>query len=146
MHKTLQDDCMNKFMKRINNEILSNRYRSRVADFVVKMAKSPVVKQTDLGRTEQSWTSNPFKEQPERVIQIDPEPFRFKSRGDKERLKSISYRNSTLDSVPFNSGKLHEFRDRNKKQELSHAMFRTKNITSIERLNQLYENDLKVLD
>jgi hypothetical protein len=59
---------MSKFMKTINNEILSNRYRARVADFVVKMAKSPIVKH-DLGRTEQSWTSNPFDvSQPEREI------------------------------------------------------------------------------
>ena len=58
-------------------------------------------------------------------------------------------RNSDLDTIPHDVDKkllLGARRDRDAQKEIGESHFRLKSFSTVERLNDMYENDIKVLD
>lgn len=74
---------------------------------------------------------------PDRIYKLDPLPFRYGP-------KPPAIDNSTLDVSPNKQNAL-KLRPRDKDKELAHN-FRFSDVTSVDRLNRLYEDYNKILD
>lgn len=80
-------------------------------------------------------------------IKLDPVPFRFTSRDTKERISDAVNYNSNLETKPQDvDKKAFDLRLRQPGKELAHSKFRLKSFSTIDRLNSMYEDDLKILD
>ena len=74
-------------------------------------------------------------------------PFRFSVVDAKERLAETQQYQARLDTLPVDVDK-HAFdlRLRRADRELAHSSFKLKSFSTIDRLNNMYEDSYKVLD
>lgn len=64
-----------------------------------------------------------------------------------ERVTEIINKNSIIESEPISEyGKKFHTRVRDVSKEIAHGNFRLKSHSTIDRLNYMYEDDLKILD
>lgn len=64
-----------------------------------------------------------------------------------ERVTDIMHKNSIIESEPISEyGKQFNTRERDPSKEIAHRNFRLKSHSTIDRLNTMYEDDVKVLD
>lgn len=80
-------------------------------------------------------------------VQLEPVPFRFTSKDTKERVDDAVNKNSNLETIPQDvDKKAFNLRLRQPTKELAHSKFRLKSFSTVDRLNTMYEDDLKILD
>jgi hypothetical protein len=80
-------------------------------------------------------------------LQLDPLPFRYTSKDTKERVANTLASNAIYDTMPADVDKKSFYlRQRQPEKELAHGTFRTKSFSTVDKLNHMYENDLKILD
>ena len=161
---------------------LALNYRSRMTEFITKMADAPTVQpdgynnrwhqkfgQTasafwgddeDANRSSIYLTRNrfphlhdPYQSSPRsnpalRQAAQTPTPFRYKPKDATERVTDTLRLNSDLDTLPHDVDKKSfvNLRPRRVDKELGESHFRTKAFSTVERLNDLYENDNRVMD
>jgi len=88
-----------------------------------------------------------LKKQHERKLAIPPMPFRFKYKDDKERVEDAMEDIKIRDPIPFGVPTIEKIgRNRVKEKELSHPTMRLKSVTEVDRLNEAFADDLKILD
>jgi hypothetical protein len=74
-------------------------------------------------------------------------PFRFKYKDDRERVADTMEDIKIIDTIPFGFALDDNcMRSRDKKKEIAHATMRLKSVTEVDRMNELYADDLKILD
>lgn len=74
-------------------------------------------------------------------------PFRFTSKDQTQRIADTLASQSNLDTKPVDvDKKAFTLRKRDHEKELAHSKFRTKSFSTVDRLNHMYEDDLKILD
>ena len=80
-------------------------------------------------------------------LKLDPMPFRFTSKNQTQRIADTLASQSNLDTQPVDvDKKAFTLRKREHDKELAHSKFRTKSFSTVDRLNHMYEDDLKILD
>ena len=73
-------------------------------------------------------------------------PFRFASVTPHDRMMDAQERIKLIDPTPASRPEKMAFRDRYKDKEIAHSYFRTQNTANVDRLNEMYEDDLKILN